>query len=204
MVSFNLLLLAGDGIGIEVMAELEKMLSALSETGLCKFELEYGLIGGAAYDVYGTPITSAIVDRAQSADIVFLGAVGGPRWDDIAYDARPGSAMLRLRKELGLFANLRPAICYSALAGSSSLKREVVEGLDVLIVRELTGGIYFGEPKEIVTLEDGQRRGVDSHSMSFIENSAFCASNACPERSRRVPRGEAGRKAGCRKSARPV
>lgn len=192
MASFNLLLLAGDGIGTEVMAELEKTLSTLAGIGLCKFELEHDLVGGAAYDVHGTPITSATVNRAQAADVVLLGAVGGPRWDHTAYDARPEAAILRLRKELGLFANLRPAICYSALADASPLKRELVEGLDLLIVRELTGGIYFSEPKEIVRLEDGQRRGVDTqvYKTSEIERIAALAFQMARKRSNKVSSSE--------------
>ncbi len=188
MNSFNLLLLAGDGVGPEVAAELEKTLSTLAELGLFKFELEQDLIGGAAYDVHGTPLAQATVDHAKAADAVFMGAVGGPQWDHVAYDVRPEAAILRLRKDLGLYANLRPAIGYEALADQSSLKRDLVAGLDLLIVRELTGGIYFSEPKEIVVLEDGQRRGVDTqiYTTSEIERIASVAFELARKRSNKV------------------
>jgi len=119
-------------------------------------------VGGAAYDAHGVAITDETMARAAAADAVLFGAVGGPKWDGVPYEVRPEAGLLRLRKDLALFANLRPAICYPALADASSLKRELVEGLDIVIVRELTGGVYFGEPKEIVTLENGQRRAVDT------------------------------------------
>ena len=161
MTVHTLLLLPGDGIGPEVMREVEKVVGWFRRRGIA-FETETDLVGGAAFDAHGVAITDAAMARAQAADAVLFGAVGGPRWADVPYDARPEAGLLRLRKELGLFANLRPAICYPALADASSLKREVVEGLDIVIVRELTGGVYFGEPKEIVVLEDGSRRAVDT------------------------------------------
>src|SRR5436309_11458600 len=162
MTTYKLLLLPGDGIGPEVMAEVEKVAAALAETGLAKYELERGLVGGCAYDARGKAISDADMALARDADAVLLGAVGGPKWADVPYDVRPEAGLLRLRKELALFANLRPAICYPALADASSLKREVVENLDIMIVRELTGGVYFGEPKEIRDLGNGQKRAVDT------------------------------------------
>ncbi len=162
MASHNVLLLPGDGIGPEVMGEAARVLGWLTGQGIASFETETDLVGGAAYDAHEVAITDATMIRAKAADAVLFGAVGGPKWDAVPYDARPEAGLLRLRKELGLFANLRPAICYPALADASSLKREIIEGLDIVIVRELTGGVYFGEPKEIVTLESGERRAVDT------------------------------------------
>ncbi|PSC04749.1 3-isopropylmalate dehydrogenase [Alsobacter soli] len=178
MSSHNLLLLPGDGIGPEVMAEVQKLLKWLSSQGVAKFETETDLVGGAAYDAHKVSITDAAMDRAMKADAVLFGAVGGPKWDNVPYEARPEAGLLRLRKDLALFANLRPAICYPALADASSLKRELVEGLDIVIVRELTGGVYFGEPKEIVTLENGEKRAVDTqvyttHEIERIARVAF-------------------------------
>src|SRR5215475_1333543 len=156
MPTHKLLLLPGDGIGPEVMAELKKLIAWMNARGLGQFETEDGLVGGAAYDSHGVAVTEATMAQALAADAVIFGAVGGPKWDGVPYDARPEAGLLRLRKELGLFANIRPAICYPALVDASSLKREVVDGLDIIILRELTGGVYFGEPKEIVTLENGE------------------------------------------------
>ncbi len=169
MTSYKLFVLPGDGIGPEVMAEVEKILAWLSEAGVVRFEVEKGLVGGAAYDAHGMAISEADMDRAKAADAVLFGAVGGPKWDHVPYDVRPEAGLLRLRKELELFANLRPAICYPALADASSLKRELVEGLDLMIVRELTGGVYFGEPKEIIDLGNGQKRGIDTQVYDTYE-----------------------------------
>ncbi|MCA3611942.1 MAG: 3-isopropylmalate dehydrogenase [Methylobacterium sp.] len=178
MASFNLLLLPGDGIGPEVANEVKKVTAFLDRAGIAKFETETDLVGGSAYDAHGVAITDAAMARAQAADAVLFGAVGGPKWADVPYHARPEAGLLRLRKEMQLFANLRPAVCYPALADASSLKREIVEGLDILIVRELTGGVYFGEPKEIVTLENGEKRAVDTqvyttHEIERIARVAF-------------------------------
>src|SRR4029079_16724590 len=162
MPSYSLMLLPGDGIGAEVAAEVEKIITWFNQEGIVKFEMDRGLVGGSAYDAHGKAISEADMGKALAADAVIFGAVGGPKWDKVPYDVRPEAGLLRLRKDLGLFANLRPAICYPALADASSLKRDVVEGLDILIVRELTGGVYFGEPKTIVTLESGQKRAVDT------------------------------------------
>ena len=178
MQTYRVLLLAGDGIGPEIMAEARKILDWMNAQGIARFELEEGLVGGAAYDAHGVAISEEDMGKALAADAVLFGAVGGPKWDDVPYDVRPEAGLLRLRKDLGLFANLRPAICYPALADASSLKRELVEGLDILIVRELTGGVYFGQPKEIVTLESGEKRAVDSqlyfeHEVERIARVAF-------------------------------
>jgi 3-isopropylmalate dehydrogenase len=174
MATHKLLLLPGDGIGPEVMAEVEKIVSWFGRQGLASFEIEKGLVGGCAYDVHKAAISEGDMKLAEAADAVLFGAVGGPKWADVPYQHRPEAGLLRLRKDLGLFANLRPAICYPALASASSLKPEVVEGLDILIVRELTGGVYFGEPKEIVTLEDGSRRGVDTQLYTTPEIERIC------------------------------
>ena len=162
MTSHKLLLLPGDGIGPEVIREVEKLVRFLSQAGIASFETEASLVGGAALDAQGVPVSDATVALANAADAILFGAVGGPKWDKVGYELRPEAGLLRLRKDLGLFANLRPAICFPALADASSLKREFVDGLDILIVRELTGGVYFGEPKEIVTLESGEKRAVDT------------------------------------------
>jgi 3-isopropylmalate dehydrogenase len=177
MATHKLLLLPGDGIGPEVAREVEKVVAWFAQNGIA-FETETDLVGGAAYDAHGAAISEDAMKRAQEADAVLFGAVGGAKWDSVPYAVRPEAGLLRLRKDLGLFANIRPAICYPALADASSLKREVVEGLDIVIVRELTGGVYFGEPKEIVTLEDGSQRAVDTqvyatHEVERIARVAF-------------------------------
>jgi len=165
----KLFLLPGDGIGPEITAELVKIIKRLNDRKNAGFEIEEGLVGGAAYDAHGVAISDDDMARALAADAVILAAVGGPKWDSVPYDVRPEAGLLRLRKDMQLFANLRPAICYSALAASSSLKPELVEGLDVLIVRELTGGVYFGEPKEIIDLENGQQRAIDTQVYDTYE-----------------------------------
>src|SRR5438067_9592468 len=169
MATHKLLLLPGDGIGPEVMAEVKRLIDWLNAQGIAHFETEQGLVGGAAYDAGKQSITGATMAKAMAADAVIFGAVGGPKWDSVPYEARPEAGLLRLRKELGLFANLRPAVCYPALADASSLKREVVEGLDIMIVRELTGGVYFGEPKTITDLGNGQKRAIDTQVYDTYE-----------------------------------
>jgi len=169
MASKKLLLLPGDGIGPETMAEVGKLIAVMNAELGAGFETESGLVGGSAYDAHGKAISEADMAKALAADAVLFGAVGGPKWDKVPYEARPEAGLLRLRKDLALFANLRPAICYPALAESSSLKKEVVEGLDILIVRELTGGVYFGEPKEIIDLGNGQKRGIDTQVYDTFE-----------------------------------
>ncbi|MBN8967505.1 MAG: 3-isopropylmalate dehydrogenase [Rhizobiales bacterium] len=169
MTTHKLLLLPGDGIGPEVMAEVKRLIDWLNAQGIAKFETETGLVGGCSYDADKVAITDKTVALAKAADAIILGAVGGPKWDPVPFDVRPEAGLLRLRKDLELFANLRPAICYPALADSSSLKREIVEGLDLMIVRELTGGVYFGEPKEITDLGNGQKRAVDTQVYETYE-----------------------------------
>jgi len=178
MATHSLLLLPGDGIGPEVMAEVERVVAFFNKKGKAQFELQTGLVGGAAIDKYGVPLNSETLDMALDADAIIFGAVGGPKWDKVPYERRPEAGLLRLRKDLDVFAILRPAICYPALAEASSLRRECVEGLDILILRELTGGTYFGEPKEIVTLENGEKRAVDTtvyttHEIERIARVAF-------------------------------
>src|SRR6476659_3787585 len=169
MATHNLLLLPGDGIGPEVMAEVKRVIEFFNKKGPDKFNTEEALVGGCCYDAHGVAVTDATMAKAQAADAVIFGAVGGPKWDKVPYDVRPEAGLLRLRKDLSLYANLRPAICYPALASSSSLKPEVVEGLDIMIVRELTGGVYFGEPKQIVDLGNGQRRAIDTQVYDTYE-----------------------------------
>jgi len=169
MAKFKLLLLPGDGIGPEVMAELKRVIAFFEKHGLASFSIEEDLVGGAAYDAHGKAISETAMEKALVADAILFGAVGGPKWDKVPYDVRPEAGLLRLRKDLALFANLRPAICYPALADASSLKRELVEGLDIIIVRELTGGVYFGEPKTITDLGNGQKRAVDTQVYDTYE-----------------------------------
>ncbi|RYE83272.1 MAG: 3-isopropylmalate dehydrogenase [Hyphomicrobiales bacterium] len=172
--SQKLLLLPGDGIGTEIMAEVEKLIAMTNGEQLTDFTIETGLVGGCAYDKHGDAISEEDMQKALAADAVIFGAVGGPKWDKVPYEQRPEAGLLRLRKDLKLFANLRPAICYPALADASALKRELVEGLDILIVRELTGGVYFGEPKEITDLGNGQKRAVDTQVYETYEIDRIC------------------------------
>jgi len=165
----KLFLLPGDGIGPEAMGEVRKLIGWMNDSLSSGFEIDEGLVGGAAYDTHGEAISDGDMEKAMAADAVLFGAVGGPKWDDVPYEQRPEAGLLRLRKDMQLFANLRPAICYPALAQSSSLKPEVVEGLDILIVRELTGGVYFGEPKTITDLGNGQKRAIDTQVYDTYE-----------------------------------
>ncbi len=158
----KLLVLPGDGIGPEVMGQVGRMVEWFGDRRALKFDLEEELVGGAAIDVHGVPVTDKTVDTATNADAVLLGAVGGAKWDSLPFEQKPERGLLRLRKDLGLYANLRPAICFDALVDASSLKPEVVSGLDIMILRELTGGVYFGSPRGIETLPDGTRRGVNT------------------------------------------
>jgi 3-isopropylmalate dehydrogenase len=188
MTQHSLLLLPGDGIGPEVMAEVERLVAFFNRKANVEFAVETGLVGGAAIDQFGVPLDDETLAKADSADAVLFGAVGGPKWDQVPYEIRPEAGLLRLRKDLDLFANLRPAICYPALAEASSLRRDKVEGLDILILRELTGGTYFGEPKEIVTLENGQKRAVDTtvYTTSEIERIARVAFDLARKRRNKV------------------
>lgn len=153
--------LPGDGIGPEIVAEAVKVLEKLRTEGL-DISLDYGLVGGAAYDETGTPLPEATLTMAKEADAILLGAVGGYKWESLDISVRPEKGLLGLRSELNLFANLRPAILYPQLAGASTLKPDVVAGLDLMIVRELTGGIYFGQPRGICTLENGEKQGYNT------------------------------------------
>ncbi|MCW8281242.1 MULTISPECIES: 3-isopropylmalate dehydrogenase [Agrobacterium] len=165
----SLFLLPGDGIGPEAMAEVRKLIDYMNSAEGAGFTVSEGLVGGSAYDAHGVAISDADMEKALAADAILFGAVGGPKWDGVPYEHRPEAGLLRLRKDLELFANLRPAICYPALAAASSLKPELVEGLDILIVRELTGGVYFGEPKQIIDLGNGQKRGIDTQIYDTFE-----------------------------------
>src|SRR5438552_4483186 len=169
MATHKLLLLPGDGIGPEVMGEVQRLIDWLNKQGIASFETEQGLVGGSAYDAHKVSISEGDMAQATVADAIIFGAVGGPKWDSVPYEVRPEAGLLRLRKDLGLFANLRPAVCYPALADASSLKREAVEGLDIMIVRELTGGVYFGEPKTITDLGNGQKRAIDTQVYDTYE-----------------------------------
>src|SRR3954467_4151566 len=169
MATHKLLLAPGDGIGPEVMAEVKKLIAWMNAHGIGAFNTGEGLCGGCAYDRHAGPVTDETVARAKAADAVIFGSVGGPKWDKVPYEHRPEAGLLRLRKDLDLFANIRPAVCYPALAASSSLKPEVVEGLDIIILRELTGGVYFGEPKTITDLGNGQKRAVDTQVYDTYE-----------------------------------
>ncbi|MEI4233040.1 3-isopropylmalate dehydrogenase [Roseovarius sp. D22-M7] len=176
MTTRSLLILPGDGIGPEVMAEVRRIIDWFGTARSLAFEVAEDLVGGAAYDAHGTPLTDAAMARAQDVDAVLLGAVGGPKYDDLDFAVKPERGLLRLRKEMDLFANLRPAQCFDALADFSSLKRDVVAGLDIMIVRELTSGVYFGEPRGIVT-EGNERVGINTqrYTESEIERVARAA-----------------------------
>ena len=183
----KILFLPGDGIGPEVMAEVRRVIGWYAARQQ-RFAVEEDLVGGAAWDAHGTPLTDATLARAQTIGTVMFGAVGGPRYDALPFADKPERGLLRLRKELGLFANLRPATVFPALADASSLKRELVDGLDVLILRELTGGVYFGEPRGIETLADGTRRGVDTqvYTTPEIERIAAVAFELARKRRNKV------------------
>ncbi|MZR15339.1 3-isopropylmalate dehydrogenase [Maritimibacter sp. DP07] len=164
----SLLILPGDGIGPEVMAEVRRIIDWYGEKRDLTFDVSEDLVGGAAYDKHGTPLTDATMDHAQEVDAVLLGAVGGPKYDDLDFSVKPERGLLRLRKEMDLFANLRPAQCFDALADFSSLKKDVVAGLDIMIVRELTSGIYFGEPRGIFE-EGNERVGINTQRYTESE-----------------------------------
>lgn len=177
MTSKHILILAGDGIGPEIMAAAEKVLIAVNHRFDLGLSWEQGLLGGSAIDAHGEPLPDVTLDAAKKAGAILLGAVGGPKWDNIERSIRPERGLLKIRSELNLFANLRPAILYPQLADASSLKPEIVSGLDILIVRELTGGIYFGQPRGIRTLENGEKQGfnTDVYSESEIKRIAKVA-----------------------------
>lgn len=166
--SKKILIMPGDGIGPEIIAEAVKVLAAVKEKFNLAIETDEALVGGAAYDVHGDPLPEESLDKAKAADAILFGSIGGPKWDTIERDKRPERGLLRLRSSLGLFANLRPAILFPQLASASSLKPEIVSGLDILIVRELTGGIYFGQPRGI-RIENGERVGFNTDIYSESE-----------------------------------
>ncbi len=180
--------LAGDGIGPEIVAEAIKVLECVNANMGLGLVFEHGLIGGAAYDVYGTPFPEQSLALAKQADAVLFGAVGGPKWESLDISLRPEKALLGLRAELQLFSNLRPAILYPQLVHASTLKPEVVAGLDIMIVRELTGGIYFGQPRGVRVLENGERQGFNTlvYSESEIRRIAHSAFQTAQKRSRRL------------------
>jgi 3-isopropylmalate dehydrogenase len=184
----RLLILAGDGIGPEVMTEVWRVIEWLDrKRGIC-FDISHGLIGGASIEARGVPITDETMADAQAADAVLLGAVGGPKWDQLPFEGKPERGLLRLRKDMELFANLRPAVVFDALVDASTLKPEIVRGLDVMIVRELTGGVYFGEPRGITAIPEGGRRGVNTqvYSTEEIQRIARVAFELASKRQRRV------------------
>ncbi len=183
--SQSILVLAGDGIGPEIVAEAVKVIDVLKAQGL-DVVLSEAAIGGAGYDAAGDPLPAETLAAARSADAILLGSVGGPAYDELDRPLRPEQGLLRIRAELELFANLRPAITYPQLAAASSLKPELVAGLDILIVRELTGGLYFGQPRGIETLENGERRGYNSmaYSESEIERIARIGFDTAMKRGR--------------------
>ncbi|MGH7845079.1 MAG: 3-isopropylmalate dehydrogenase [Candidatus Binatia bacterium] len=186
--SYKIAVLGGDGIGPEVTHEATEVLKHVAGIGGFDVEFAHGLVGGASIDASGKPLTESVLKLAKEGDAVLLGAMGGPKWDRLDYAVRPERALLALRQELGLFANLRPVKLFAALASASTLKREVVEGTDLLVVRELTGGIYFGQPKGITKLADGTERGVNTevYTTPEIERIARVAFQAARKRRGKV------------------
>ena len=186
--SQKILVLPGDGIGIEIVAEALKVIEFLQKEHALNVEIEHGLIGGSAYDAHGTPLPDPTLALAKEADAVLLGAVGGTQWEALDISVRPEKGLLGIRAELELFANLRPAILSPQLASASTLKEEVVAGLDLMIVRELTGGIYFGQPRGIRKLESGERQGFNTlvYSESEIERIGRVAFETAMKRDKRL------------------
>ncbi len=182
------LLLPGDGIGPEVIGEVKKIITWFNKNKSLDFETEEEMVGGASYEKHGTPITDEVFYKALESEAVILGAVGGPKWDDLEFSKKPERALLKLRKELKLFANLRPAICFKQLVDASSLKPELVSDLDIMFVRELTGGIYFGEPRGIKPIDNGERKGINTHvyTSSEIERVARVAFDLARKRNNKV------------------
>ncbi|WP_428607489.1 3-isopropylmalate dehydrogenase [Sedimenticola sp.] len=186
--SKNILVLPGDGIGQEIVTEAVKVLACLRDDYGLDIEMDEALIGGTAYDAAGHPLPEATLNLAKEADAVLLGAVGGPKWEPLDISVRPEKGLLGIRKELGLFANLRPAILYPQLADASTLRPEVVSGLDIMIVRELTGGIYFGQPRGVRELENGEKEGFNTliYRESEVDRIVRVAMDIAMKRNKRV------------------
>ena len=184
----RLLVLPGDGIGPEVMAETRRVIDWLAKRRHVTFAMDEGLIGGAAIDATGNPLPDRTMELARAADAVIMGAVGGPKWEKLPFSQQPERGLLGIRKQLGLFANLRPAVVFDALVSASTLKEEVVRGLDIMILRELTGDIYFGEPRGIETLPDGRRKGVNTmtYTTDEVERIGRVAFDLARKRNKRV------------------
>jgi len=184
----KLLLLPGDGIGPEVIGEVKKIVNWFNKNRSLDFEIDEELVGGSSFEKHGTPITDEVFYKALESEAVILGAVGGPKWDNLDFSKKPERALLKLRKELKLFANLRPAICFKQLVDASSLKPELVSNLDIMFVRELTGGIYFGEPRGIKPIDNGERKGINTHvyTTSEIERVARVAFDLARKRNNKV------------------
>jgi 3-isopropylmalate dehydrogenase len=184
----KLLILPGDGIGPEVMTQVRRTIDWVGKHRAVSFEVTEALVGGAAIDKEGLPVSDATMEKAMDADAVLLGAVGGPKWDSLPFSKKPERGLLRLRKDMELFANLRPAFVFDALAEASTLKTEIVRGLDLIFVRELTGGVYFGEPRGITTLPDGSRRGINTqvYTTAEIVRVAHVAFDLARKRGRKV------------------
>ena len=184
----SLLILPGDGIGPEAMGEVRRIVDWMEQNRAVSFDIDEDLVGGSSIDKHGVPVTDEVVAKAQNVDAVLLGAVGGPKWDNLDFSIKPERGLLRLRKDLELFANLRPAVCFDALVDASSLKPELVSGLDIMIVRELTGGVYFGEPRGIEDLGNGIRRGVNTqvYTTPEIQRVARVAFELAKKRNNRV------------------
>ena len=186
--SYKLLVLPGDGIGPEIMHEVSRVITWLENNRNVSFDLTYDLVGGASLAEYGVPIRDEVIEKAWASDAVLFGSVGDPKWGHVGFDKRPEVAILKLRQELGLFANLRPAKVFDALVDSSTLKPDVVRGLDIMIVRETVGGIYFGNPRGIETLPDGSKRGINTgvYTTSEIQRVARVAFDLARKRDNRV------------------
>ncbi|MFQ5902975.1 MAG: 3-isopropylmalate dehydrogenase [Candidatus Binatia bacterium] len=186
--NYKIAVLPGDGIGPEVVREGTQLLTQVATLWGFQVELKEGLVGGASIDAHGRPLTDEVLELAKGSHAILLGAMGGPKWDGLDYSVRPERALLALRQELGLFANLRPVRLFSALASASTLRREVVEGTDLLVVRELTGGIYFGQPKGVTRLPDGTERGVNTvvYTTPEIERIAHVAFDVARKRRKKV------------------
>src|SRR5260370_19245153 len=184
----KVLVLPGDGIGPEIMREVMRVIEFFDRRHIASFDVSEGLVGGAAYDASGVPLTDATLAAAMASDAVLFGSVGGSKWETLPFELQPERGLLRLRKEMDLFANLRPAVVFDALADASALKRELVAGLDLMIVRELTGGIYFGEPRGVETLPDGTRRCLttDGYTEAEIERVGRAGFDLARKRQRRL------------------